>query len=644
MAEKRTPVVERQRETTTSWASPSSWSSWITGRIPGLVPGRESELTRSGESVKRKTTMTPEPEDKLDADAAMAEPASGPEDALSDWSQIDWRQAEAIVRRLRQRIFTASKAGDLERVRRLQRLMLRSRSNSLVSVRRVTEHNAGRLTAGVDGEVVLSPEAKLELVDRVAHPVEPFKALPVRRVYIPKRGSSTKRRPLGIPVITDRVHQARVVNALEPEWEARFEAKSYGFRPGRGCHDAIQAIFEVVKGKSPKRLWVLDADLAGAFDRISHNHILAMLGTFPARGMVAQWLKAGVVEAGRLHRTEEGTPQGGVVSPVLLNVALHGMETAAGVRYRPDGWIRVDSPVVIRYADDLVALCHTRQGAREVKARLAAWLTPRGLAFNEDKTRVVTLSEGFDFLGFNVRRYGTKPLIRPSKAAVRRIRERLRTELRSLRGSNAQAVIKRLNPIIRGWAAYYRTQVSSQTFKALDQYLWQLTYRWALLGHRNKSRPWVFARYFGKFNRSRQDRWVFGDRKSGAYMHRFAWTGIVRHQIVRHRASPDDPTLADYWAARRRKAPLPINHTRLRLYQAQNGRCAICRGALHAVEDQPQLPYQWERWLTANNVAITTIATSAAGTNEAEHRLIHAHCTHRRGTEPLPAHTPTGLA
>jgi RNA-directed DNA polymerase len=522
--------------------------------------------------------------------------------------------------------------------------MLRSRSNSLVSVRRVTEHNAGRLTAGVDGEVVLSPEAKLELVDRVAHPVEPFKALPVRRVYIPKRGSSTKRRPLGIPVITDRVHQARVVNALEPEWEARFEAKSYGFRPGRGCHDAIQAIFEVVKGKSPKRLWVLDADLAGAFDRISHNHILAMLGTFPARGMVAQWLKAGVVEAGRLHRTEEGTPQGGVVSPVLLNVALHGMETAAGVRYRPDGWIRVDSPVVIRYADDLVALCHTRQGAREVKARLAAWLTPRGLAFNEDKTRVVTLSEGFDFLGFNVRRYGTKPLIRPSKAAVRRIRERLRTELRSLRGSNAQAVIKRLNPIIRGWAAYYRTQVSSQTFKALDQYLWQLTYRWALLGHRNKSRPWVFARYFGKFNRSRQDRWVFGDRKSGAYMHRFAWTGIVRHQIVRHRASPDDPTLADYWAARRRKAPLPINHTRLRLYQAQNGRCAICRGALHAVEDQPQLPYQWERWLTANNVAITTIATSAAGTNEAEHRLIHAHCTHRRGTEPLPAHTPTGLA
>ena len=196
---------------------------------------------------------------------------------------------------------------------------------------------------------------------------------------------------------------------MEPEWEARFEPRSYGFRPGRGCHDAIEAIYQVVKGKNPKRRWVLDADLAAAFDRIAHDHILDQLGTFPARGMIGQWLKAGVVENGRLHRTEEGTPQGGVVSPVLLNVALHGMEQAAGVRYHQTGsaagWTAADSPVLIRYADDLVALCHTRQEANEVKARLAGWLAPRGLAFNEDKTRVVTLDEGFDFLGFNVRRY-----------------------------------------------------------------------------------------------------------------------------------------------------------------------------------------------------------------------------------------------
>jgi len=252
--------------------------------------------------------MIPEPKDKLDAATTVA--VNGPEDACHDWLQIDWRHVEENVRRLRQRIFTASQAGDLPRVRNLQKLMLRSRSNTLVSVRRVTERNAGRLTAGVDGEVVLSPEAKMKLASRIQHQTEPFCALPVRRVYIPKQGSTVKRRPLGIPVIADRAHQARVVNALEPEWEARFEPKSYGFRPGRGCHDAIEAIYKVAKGKSPRRRWVLDADLAGAFDRIAHDHILAMLGTFPAREMVAQWLKAGVVENGRLSRTEEGTPQG----------------------------------------------------------------------------------------------------------------------------------------------------------------------------------------------------------------------------------------------------------------------------------------------------------------------------------------------
>jgi RNA-directed DNA polymerase len=589
--------------------------------------------------------MTPEPKDKLDATTTVA--VNGPEDADLDWRQIDWRSCEANVRRLRQRIFTASKAGDLERVRSLQKLMLRSRANTLLSVRRVTERNAGRLTAGVDGEVVLTPEAKMKLADRVQQNAERFKALPVRRVYIPKPGSA-KRRPLGIPVIVDRVQQARVVNALEPEWEARFEPRSYGFRPGRGCHDAIEAIYQAGKGRNPKRRWVLDADLAAAFDRIAHDHLLAMLGTFPARGMVEQWLKAGVVEQGRFAPTEEGTPQGGVVSPVLLNVALHGMEKAAGVRYKMTGaqagQTAVGSPVLVRYADDLVALCHSRHEAEQVKARLAAWLTPRGLAFNEQKTRVVCLDEGFDFLGFNVRRYRGKLLIKPSKAAVRRIRERLRSELRSLRGTNAQAMIKRLNPIIRGWAAYYRTQVSSDTFNALDGYLWRLTYKWAVFSHANKPTRWVVARYFGPFHKSRRDRWVFGDRDSGAYMHKFAWTPIVRHQIVKSGASPDDPALVEYWAWRRRKTPLPINNTSLRLLKAQNGCCVICGGTFDAVDDRPQTPHAWEQWLASARKTITIVTQENGTSDPAEPRLIHAHC--RTGTGPalLPAHEPSGLA
>src|SRR5450756_558709 len=219
--------------------------------------------------------MATQPAAMLAADGVV----NGPEDDLLDWDAIDWRTAEEDVRRLRQRIFTATRAGDLKRVRNLQKLMLRSRSNTLVSVRRVTERNAGRKTAGVDGKVVLLSSVKAEMADWVQRHTGPWQARPVKRVYIPKRGSAGKRRPLGIPVILDRVLQARVVNALEPEWEARFEPRSYGFRPGRGCHDAIEAIFNVARGANPRRRWVLDADLAGAFDRIDHDHLLDLVGS-----------------------------------------------------------------------------------------------------------------------------------------------------------------------------------------------------------------------------------------------------------------------------------------------------------------------------------------------------------------------------
>ena len=244
--------------------------------------------------------------------------------------------------------------------------------------------------------------------------------------------------------------------------------------------------------------------------------------------------------------------------------------------------------MLIRYADDFVVHCHTRQEALEVKARLAAWLTPRGLAFNEDKTQVVSLGEGFDFLGFNVRRYRRQAADqtqhkRPSDESG----EGSATSCAPCAGATPPRCSSASTRSSAGWAAYYRTQVSAEAFGKLDYYLWRLTWKWAKISHSTKPAYWVFARYFGTFNKARQDRWVFGDRTSGSYLHRFAWTNIVRHQIVKHAASPDDPELADYWAWRRRKAPLPINRTAMRLYRAQDGRCAICKTTLLAASAPP---------------------------------------------------------
>ncbi|WP_268952039.1 group II intron maturase-specific domain-containing protein [Saccharopolyspora elongata] len=342
----------------------------------------------------------------------------------------------------------------------------------------------------------------------------------------------------------------------------------------------------------------------------------------------------------------------------MLNIALHGMEQAAGVRYMTGthvGHTAPGSPVVVRYADDLIALCHTRDQAEQVKDRLAEWLVPRGLAFNESKTRIVHLTEGFDFLGFHVRRYANgKLIIKPSKAAVQRIRNRLRTEMRSLRGANAASVLQRLNPVIRGWAAYYRTVVSKHVFTTLDAYVWWLVFKWAVRSHRNKPKHWVKARYFGAFNKARRDNWVFGDRHTGAYLTKFAWTKIVRHQMVDSYASPDDPKLTGYWTARRRRSGKPpLNRDGQHMIARQRGRCPLCGNLLLHANAEPQHPDEWEQWITATRKAVRAKAlTVHMGRGESDDRavlhLVHADCARqhaRRGSPALlHARDTSGLA
>ncbi|HAX74941.1 MAG TPA: group II intron reverse transcriptase/maturase [Cyanobacteria bacterium UBA11372] len=504
-----------------------------------------------------------------------------------EWSSVNWRKANRIVRNLRQRIFKATQQGNLKKTRRLQRLLMRSYSNILLAVRRVTQVNKGKYTSGVDKLVVKTPPARGLLVDILIKFI-PWKPYPTKRVYIPK--ANGKQRPLGIPSIIDRCIQAIVKNALEPSWEARFEGTSYGFRPGRSAHDAIARVYSYARPDKKKK-WVVDADIKGCFDNIDHEYLMKAIGNFPARKLIYLWLKAGYVDKGVFHDTPSGTPQGGIISPLLANIALHGMEQNLGVKYNCRGE-NIGKRSIVRYGDDFAVFCESKEDAEKVTVLLTEWLRERGLELSSEKTRIVHLKEGFDFLGFNIKHYavtntktGWKLLIKPSRKTMQNIRNKLKEVWLNHKSHSVQKLIDKLNPIIRGEANYFRIGVSSEAFNNLDNYMFRRECRYANRMHPGKSTDWKRRKYWGRFNLDRDDKYVFGDKKSGSHLLKFKWFKIDRHPMVKGTSSPDDPSLREYWLKRNEAKAKEYTPSYQKLAKKQGFVCPRCGESLFNGEE-----------------------------------------------------------
>jgi RNA-directed DNA polymerase len=491
----------------------------------------------------------------------------------NEWHDINWRKAHQNVRRLQARIVKATQAGRWGKVKVLQRLLTRSFSGKALAVKRVTE-NQGKRTPGVDGKLWSTPESKMEGVKSLRQ--HGYRAQPLKRTYIPK--ANGKKRPLGIPTMRDRAMQALYKQALDPIVETTGDPNSYGFRQERSTADAIKQCFILLNHKNAAQ-WILEGDIQSCFDEISHEWLLTRAPT--EKPILRQWLKAGYIERHRWQETESGTPQGGIVSPVLTNLTLDGLETELKAKFPRHKGQKVH---LVRYADDFIITGSSPDVLeQEVKPLVEQFLRERGLQLSPEKTRLTHIEEGFDFLGQNVRKYGDQLIIQPAKKSVQTFLQKIRVTIKGNRPATAGQLINTLNPMIDGWVNYHCHVASKKTFVRVDHEIFKAIWHWARRRHRNKPAQWTKQKYFLSTKRSQ---WVFYGEVPGkdgktrrCQLSKAAYKPIKRHVKVKGQANPYDPQWELYFE--KRLDDKMANHWRgrqelLSLWQSQRGICPVC--------------------------------------------------------------------
>ncbi len=483
------------------------------------------------------------------------------------WHSIDWREAYREVRRLQIRISKAVKEGKWHKVRGLIRLLSRSFYAKALAVKKVTE-NKGKKTPGIDNILWDTPNKKWKGIGQLE--TKGYRPMPLRRIHIPKQNG--KKRPISIPVMKDRAFQALYQLGLDPISETLADPNSYGFRRERCCQDAIEQVFNCLAHKGSAEL-VLEGDIRSCFSEISHQWLEKK--TQFCGGIIRKWLKAGYMYKGKLFPTKAGTPQGGLASPTLMNLTLDDLERTLKEKFRKP----THKVHFIRYCDDFIITGSNREIVGEVMKTISEFLMIRGLTLSEEKTIITHIKDGFDFLGWNVRKYKSKLIIKPSKPNVQRFMSKIRQTIKLLRTAKQEALIRTLNPKIRGWANYHKSVCSKKTFSKVDHMIWETLWRWCKRRHPKKNKEWIVRKYFHSENGRN---WIFGVKdKSGNWISRLTNATdipIRRHVKIKGETNPYDPIYEQYLEARQtKKWEHNTQVKKLRtLWKKQKGRCPIC--------------------------------------------------------------------